>query len=276
MNVPSADGFRFERKPGGTETCCNMGSTTGPRWTHYHDYLRQQDWRSSRNRRSGITASRRAVPKARTSTPKFRRPSHVGVSGGERRHPEEQHGRMPRSGCAVFTAVLPVALPRPGYAVWACRGSAGELPDNLEGKPVRQRTNRRCYVQPNDRGPVSRLYPPGTGGTAATLTIDCRVGRAGRRARRTTRSWSSRAIRRPMASHGFVFKPGHCGYEELRTCRFDPVRRAVAIWRGSAIACFSVDVFDVAEAAGLMRLASMAGFSARHRGGDHSRTCLCN
>ncbi|HPX39129.1 MAG TPA: sulfatase-like hydrolase/transferase [Candidatus Hydrogenedentes bacterium] len=229
--VPSADGFRFERKPGGTgEDVPQHGFDywVGG-WTHYHDYLRQAGLEKFAEQKIGNHSIAASGPEGTHIYSEVPEDHHMSafLAGNAVKFLEEQHGQDAPFGLVLsfYGPHLPVAPPRPWDTLYGLAEASlpASYPDNLEGKPVRQRTNRRCYVQPEWTADQFRDYIRRYWGYSSY--IDHQIGRvlaaldASGKADDTIVVFTS-DHGDMMASHGFVFKLGHCGYEELLNVPF--------------------------------------------------------
>ena len=115
---------------------------------------------------------------------------------------------------------LPVAPPKP----WDEMYPLEEVPlppnhhDDLEGKPVRQLTNGRCYKQPEWEEKQFRDYVRRYWGYCSY--IDHQIGRVLAALEASGKAGDTIVLFTSdhgdmLAAHGFVFKLGHCGYDEL-------------------------------------------------------------
>lgn len=253
--VPSEDRFQFERKPGGTgEDVSQHGFDywVGG-WKQYHEYLRDVGLEAFAESKIGN--------------------HNIAPSGPEGSHihsevPEEHHMSAFLAGRAVefierqkdhqapFALVLsfygphlPVAPPKPWDTLYGLDEVPlpGNFPDDLEGKPARQRMNQRCYVQPRWTREQFRDYVRRYWGYSSY--IDHQIGRVLSALDASGKAGNTIVIFTSdhgdmMASHGFVFKLGHCGYEELLRVPF--LVRAPGRFRAGSVCdqlVSSVDVF---------------------------------
>jgi len=226
--VPSPDGFRFEQLEGGV-------GEDGPQqgfdewaggWTHYHAYLRE----------AGLGHLVGDPPRVG---------NHNDLpSGGDHTHavsrlPAEHHMaaffrkravaflRRHKAPAKPFCMVvsfygphLPVAPPKP----WDTKYGLDQvkLPanhhDELKGKPRRQRSNHRCYqlgkwTDEQFRDYIRRYY-------GYCAYIDQQVGHILDALDDTGHAADTIVVYTSdhgdmVAAHGFIWKLGHCGYDEL-------------------------------------------------------------
>jgi len=224
--VPHGKGYQFKRTPGGLgEDVPQHGFDywVGG-WKHYHQYLRDVGLDALANMNIG---GHDAAPTGPDST-------HI-----YSRVPEEHHMsaflatraadfiERQKNNETPFGFVLsfygphhPVAPPKPWDAMY--RPEDVPLPDNypdsLESKPLRQRLNDECYVQPRWTEMQFRDYVARYWGFSTY--IDYQIGRvlvaldnSGKADDTVVVFCSDHGDM--MASHGCIYKLNHCGYKEL-------------------------------------------------------------
>ena len=184
--VPSADGFRFERKPGGTgEDVPQHGFDywVGG-WTHYHDYLRQAGLEKFAEQKIGNHSIAASGPEGTHIYSEVPEDHHMSafLAGNAVKFLEEQHGQDAPFGLVLsfYGPHLPVAPPRPWDTLYGLAEASlpASYPDNTSPSAHEPPVLRATGM---DRGPVSRLYPPVLGVQQLHLPSDWPgVGRAGR------------------------------------------------------------------------------------------------
>ena len=226
--IPDDNDFRFRAVPGGLgEDAPQAGfDTWAGGWRHYHDYLRRVGLGDLLDKNPGV-GNHNGLPSAPEG-------SHMHSLLPEEHHMEaffaqeaeqfiRERGASGRPWCAVlsfFGPHLPVAPPRPWNEIYGL--DQVTLPDNhrdvLEGKPVRQRTNSRCYVLPRWNDEQFKDYIRRYWGFCSY--IDQQIARVFG-ALQQTGQWDNTIViftsdhGDMVGAHGMIFKLGACGYEEL-------------------------------------------------------------
>jgi len=231
--VPDESGFRFEQAEGGVgEDAAQLGFETWVGgWKHYHDYLREVGLGELVDQ-NPMLGNHNDIPSGPDSTHAYSRlpEEHHMASFFAQEAEKFIYGH--RGTEAPFSLVLsfygphlPVAPPRP----WDEKYSLDQCPlpgnhhDGLVGKPIRQRTNRRCYVLPNWTDEQFQDYIRRYYGYCAY--IDQQIGRV--LDALTEGGFDDNTIviftsdhGDMVGAHGFIYKLGTCGYEELANVPF--------------------------------------------------------
>ncbi|MBD3176433.1 MAG: sulfatase-like hydrolase/transferase [Armatimonadia bacterium] len=226
--VPSDQGFRFEKVPGGVgEDQPQLGfETWRGGWLHYKDYLRRSGLGElvEQHPTVGNHNDLPSAPEGQHMVSLIPQEHHMAAFFAE--EAESFILGSARAGQAFGAVVsfygphLPVAPPKP----WDTRYSLDDvsLPanihDDLSGKPLRQRMNTRCHVAPRWSEDQFRDYIRRYYGYSAY--IDQQIGRVLRALETAGVADETLVIFTAdhgdmMAGHGFIFKMGTCGYEEL-------------------------------------------------------------
>lgn len=255
QRVPNDERFQFERKPGGTgENAPQHGFDywVGG-WEHYHRYLRDVGLDEFADAKIGNHSIAPSGPEGTHIYSKVPEEHHMSafLAGKAVEFLEQQKTEETPFGLVLsfYGPHLPVAPPQP----WDTMYSLDEVPlpenypDSLESKPIRQRMNRRCYMQPRWTDEPFRDYVRRYWGYSSY--IDHQIGRVLKALEDAGKADNTIVIFTSdhgdmMAAHGFVFKLGHCGYEELLRVPFT-IRAPGRLQAGTACdkLITSVDVF---------------------------------
>ncbi len=221
-------GYRWKRTPGGKgedEPQCGFDTWVGG-WKHYHEYMRGVGLGDMLDKNPNI-GNHNAAPSGPDSTHSYSMlpPEHHMASFFSQ---ETERFIRGHQGCdtpwaavlSYYGPHLPVAPPKPWdekYSLDQC-----PLPDNhnddLVGKPLKQRSNRRCYVLPQWTDEQFQDYIRRYYGYCAYL--DEQMGRVFSTLTDCGMDDNTIVIFTSdhgdmVGAHGLVWKLCTCGYEEL-------------------------------------------------------------
>ncbi len=231
--VPDEAGFRFEQVEGGIgedEPQLGFDTWVGG-WKHYHEYLRQAGLGDLLDQ-NPMLGNHNDLPSGPDSTHAYSRLPEEHHMAAFFTQEAQSFIRAHRGGDTPFALVLsyygphlPVAPPKPWdgkYSLEQCPLPANHR-DTLRGKPIRQRTNRRCYVLPDWTDEQFQDYIRRYYGYCAY--IDQQIGRV--LDTLTECGFDDNTIviftsdhGDMIGGHGFIYKLGTCGYEELSNVPF--------------------------------------------------------
>jgi arylsulfatase len=274
--VPDETGFRFEQVEGGIgEDQPQLGfHTWAGGWQHYHAYLRDVGL-GDLVEQNPMLGNHNDLPSGPDSTHAYSRLPEEHHMAAFFAREAESFIRGHRSGDTPFALVLsfygphlPVAPPQP----WDEKYSLDRCPlppnhfDQLDGKPIRQRTNRRCYVLPTWTDEQFQDYIRRYYGYCAY--IDKQIGRVLDALTECALDDSTIVIFTSdhgdmVGAHGFIYKLGTCGYEELSNVPF--IMRVPSITQpdtATEALASNVDIMPtLTELMGLPRIEGMHGVS---------------
>jgi arylsulfatase len=225
--VPDPQGFQFKTSPGGKgEDAPQHGFDYWfGGWQQYHDYLRSVGLNEIADKK--LAGNHNDMPSGPEGTHIYSKLSqeHHMASFFARRSVEflERQKGSDRPFALVLSFYgphLPVAPPKPWDEMYPLEKVA--LPSNhrdeLKGKPVRQRTNDRCYKLPEWKDEQFRDYIRRYWGYCSY--IDHQIGRVLEVLDKTERANDTIVLFTTdhgdmVGAHGFIFKLCWCGYDEL-------------------------------------------------------------
>ena len=224
--VPDDDGYSYEKVQGGTGDDASQHGFDfwAGGWKQYHAYLREVGMEDFADSGAGNHNDAPSGPEGTHIYSKLGEEHHMAAFFAKEAEAFLEHQKDAEDPFGLVVSFygphLPVAPPQPWDTMYPLEDVP--LPENhrdtLEGKPARQRANRRCYKYGAWNDEQFRDYVRRYWGYCSY--IDHQVGRildaleASGKADNTivlfTTDHGDMA-----AAHGFVFKLGHCGYDEL-------------------------------------------------------------
>ncbi len=291
---PDPEGFKLEKTPGGTgEDAPQHGfDFWAGGWHHYHEYLRSVGLGEIADKKQA--GNHNDLPSGPEGTHIFSKlpQEHHMASFFAQRSVEflrQQKGSDRPFGLVLsfYGPHLPVAPPKPWDEMYPI--DAAPLPknlrDDLKGKPARQRANRRCYKLPVWKDDQFRDYIRRYWGYCSY--IDQQIGRVLDALDETGRAKDTIVLFTAdhgdmVGAHGFVFKLGHCGYDELLRVPF-LLRCPGLIKPGMTTDALASNVDIVPTLLEMMRIAPPAGLDGRSflpvlkdPPGAHRQAVFCN
>jgi arylsulfatase A-like enzyme len=286
--------FRYEKVEGGTgEDAPQHGFDTWVGgWKHFREYLREVGLGELVD--TTPVGNHNDAPSGPDSThaySKLPEEHHMAAFFANRATSflnEQKDGDRPFGLVVSFYGPhLPVAPPKP----WDDMYPLADVPlpanhyDELKGKPIRQRMNDRCYELPNWTDEQFRDYIRRYWGYCSY--IDQQVGRvldaleASGKADDTIVLFTS-DHGDMVAAHGFVYKLGHCGYDELLRVPFllrCPGRLKAGSQCDDLVAAIDVlptllELMDIAAPAGIDGHSFLP--TLRDPKVDHREVVVCN
>ncbi|MBN1341832.1 MAG: sulfatase-like hydrolase/transferase [Phycisphaerae bacterium] len=292
--VEDASEFKFKHAPGGTgEDAAQHGFDfwVGG-WKHYHEYLRSVGLTDIANRKqAGNHNDMPSGPEGTHIYSKLPQEHHMASFFADKsvEFLRKQKGSDRPFGLVLsfYGPHLPVAPPKPWDEMYSMEQV--DLPtnhrDELKDKPLAQRNNRRCYKLPDWEDDQFKDYIRRYWGYCGY--IDRQIGRVLKALDETGRADETIVLFTAdhgdmVAAHGFVFKLGHCGYDELLRVPF-LIRCPGRIKPGgtSDALVSSIDVLPtLLEMTGVKPPAGIDGASfssvLKEPGRSHRDAILCN
>jgi len=233
--VPDPDRFKYDKtgawRGGEDEPQCGFTDKWVGGWKHYREYLKKVGLGEMLRKYPGI-GNHNIAPSAPEGkhmyslVPEEHHMSAFLAKEAEKFIREERDPNKPF--CMVLSFYgphLPVAPPRPWDTLFD--PSSVPLPENhedlLRGKPIGQRTNLRCYKLPFWTKEQFKDYVARYWGYCAY--IDKQIGRVLKALDDLNLTDDTVIVFTSdhgdmVAAHGFIFKLGSCGYDELMRVPF--------------------------------------------------------